>query len=164
MAESSSNRDELFQSAIDAHGHQFSRIARIYAGDEAEDLVQEMLLQIWRSLPRFRGDCAVGTWCYRVSLNTALAWRRNIGRRRERSSGELDERPAASSPTDQPQQTLLASFLESLADVDQAILLMHLANQSTPEVAIALDMTEGAIRTRLSRLRTKLSDWGDQHA
>lgn len=157
-------RETLFEAAVAGHGQQFARIARVYAGREADDLVQEMFLQIWRSLPRFRGECAIGTWCYRVALNTALSWRRKVGRRREQSSGELDQKPAGATPTERPQRTLLESFVESLTDADQAVLLMHLANQDAPEIAAALDMTEGAIRTRLSRLRTKLSHWGDQHA
>ena len=164
MSDDSPSRDELFDTALEKHRHQFARIARVYAGDDIDDLLQEMLLQIWRSLPRFRGECAVGTWCYRVALNTALAWRRKAGNRREVSSEQLDSRPAGKSPTDQPQQSLLRDFLAVLTDVDQAILLMHLANQSSHEIAVALGMTEGAVRTRMSRLRTKLSEWGDQHA
>lgn len=158
------SRVELFDAALEEHRHQFARIARVYADHEAEDLLQEMLLQIWRGLSRFRGDCAIGTWCYRVALNTALSWRRKSGKRREVSDENLDQRTSSGSPTDQPQRSLLRDFLATLTDVDQAILLMHLANQDGHQTAEALDMSEGAVRTRLSRLRTKLSDWGDQHA
>ena len=59
------------------------KVARSYAAqpaDEAE-LVQEILVQLWRSASGFNGQCSVVTWIYRVSLNTALMWQRGQRRR-----------------------------------------------------------------------------------
>lgn len=63
---------------LESHGDALWRIARAYAGSEGEedDLDQEILAQVWSSLPNFRGHAAAGTWMYRVALNTALTWRR----------------------------------------------------------------------------------------
>src|SRR5947209_19748052 len=75
------------------HGR-WRAIARGYAGPEAEDLFQEILLQVWRSLRSFRGDSAPNTWCYRVALNTALSWRRSRRARRLRLPIHDDYDPA----------------------------------------------------------------------
>ena len=49
---------------------------------EVKDLIQEILLQLWRSVPRFEGKAKSSTWVYRVAMNTALAWRRKEIHRR----------------------------------------------------------------------------------
>ena len=60
-------------------------ICRVYAPDDdaRKDLHQDMLVQLWRSLPSFAGQSMPGTWLYRVALNTALAQRRRTAARRE---------------------------------------------------------------------------------
>jgi hypothetical protein len=50
---------------------------------DQDDLFQDVLLQIWSSIPAFRGEAKETTWIYRVAFNTALAWRRGERRRRE---------------------------------------------------------------------------------
>lgn len=68
------NHEQTLISMLTSHGAALHRIARVYAGadGEEEDLHQEMVLQLWRGLPSYRGDSAPGTWLYRVALNTAL--------------------------------------------------------------------------------------------
>ncbi|MGY8639520.1 MAG: RNA polymerase sigma factor [Verrucomicrobiales bacterium] len=56
--------------------------ATAYFPEDKNDLFQEILLQIWRSMPAFEGRCKETTWMYRVALNTARAWRRSEKRRR----------------------------------------------------------------------------------
>src|SRR5688572_23093384 len=61
----------------------FHKIARSFApgaADEA-DLIQEMLVQLWRSLAGYRSACQPSTWIYRVCFNTALSWKRGETRR-----------------------------------------------------------------------------------
>lgn len=87
------SREETLLGLLTAYGGALRRIARTYAGarGEEEDLHQEILLQLWRGLATFRGDSALGTWLYRVALNTALTWRRRAGRdaRADSASGRL---------------------------------------------------------------------------
>ena len=50
------------------------KVCYIYAEkDDIEDYYQEVLIQIWRSLPKFRGESKVTTWIYRISLNTCIS-------------------------------------------------------------------------------------------
>ena len=136
-----------------------SRIALTYGGREADDLLQEILLQIWRALPGFAERSSIGTWCYRIAINTAISWKRKSSRKLlEHASSALDQLPA-SDGAGANEAGLLKRFLESLGEVDQAVLLMHLENVEHSEIASALGVREGAIRTRMSRLRQKLATW-----
>ena len=121
-------------------------------------MLQEILLQIWRSLPGFEDRSSIGTWCYRIAINTAITWKRKSNRKRvEWASSELDQHPASGGKDSNSESGLLQRFLATLNDVDQAVLLMHLENVDHAEIAKALGVTDGAIRTRMSRLRRKLA-------
>lgn len=159
MHRSDASRQARFDEVLDQYRGRLGRIARTYAGRDSDDLLQEILLQIWRSLPAFAGHSSLGTWCYRVAINTAISWKRRTSRKQvEHSSGAMDELPSTADGSAN-EAGLLKRFLATLGEVDQTILLMHLENLETSEIAAAIGVSEGAIRTRMSRLRQKLAAW-----
>ena len=150
----------MFDTVLEQYRGRLGRIALTYGGADSDDLLQEILLQIWRSLPKFEERAAIGTWCYRIAINTGITWQRKVQRKHvEHVSSELDQHPAADSDSSNNQAGLLQRFLATLGHVDQAVLLMHLDNVDHSEIAVALGVSDGAIRTRMSRLRQKLADW-----
>ncbi len=68
-------RNQIFEGWIEAHKAILFKVARAYGSthSDREDLFQEIALQVWHSVDAFRGDAAVTTWIYRVSLNTAMS-------------------------------------------------------------------------------------------
>jgi RNA polymerase sigma-70 factor, ECF subfamily len=158
VKQDSTERRTRFDEVLAQYRGRLGRIALTYAGREADDLLQEILLQIWRSLPAFDARSSIGTWCYRIAINTAISWKRKAQRKQvEQASDELDRHPASAGTGDEA--GLLKRFLATLGDVDQAVLLMHLDNVSHADIAAALGVSEGAIRTRMSRLRQRLAGW-----
>jgi RNA polymerase sigma factor (sigma-70 family) len=79
------DREQIFLSLVRANDARLRRICRVYASDDEarKDLHQEILFQLWRSLPSFAGASSPHTWLYRVALNTALAHARRHPARRE---------------------------------------------------------------------------------
>jgi RNA polymerase sigma-70 factor (ECF subfamily) len=66
-----------FDEIVAANLKRFQSLARAYSdGSDYQDLLQGILLQAWRSLPRFRGEARLETWVYRVALNTAISYLR----------------------------------------------------------------------------------------
>jgi RNA polymerase sigma-70 factor, ECF subfamily len=65
----------------------FALVSRIAGPSEAEEVAQEAFIRIFKGLPRFRGESAVGTWIYRLAVNAALSHRS----RRPPPTGPLDE-------------------------------------------------------------------------
>lgn len=156
------DQQERFNEVLAENRQRFGKIARFYADDAAEDLLQEILLQVWRSLPGYRGDAKLSTWCYRVAVNTALGYRRKQAKRKEQSAGEsMESEPSTDSLNEACVRSSLQRFLVELNDVDQSVVLMHLDRLSPEEIAEVLGNTVGAIQTRLSRIRTKLATWED---
>ena len=75
-------RDRIFSDWLAGHKGILFKVVHAYAFEHADrqDLFQEIVIQVWRSVDAFRGDASVPTWMYRVALNTAIAWTRKEGR------------------------------------------------------------------------------------
>src|SRR2546423_14992963 len=79
-----------FRQWLGEHTGLLLKVVRSFAEGPADqdDLFQEILLQVWLSLPNFREDSKPTTWLYRVAFNTALAWKRTE-KKRWRRHGSL---------------------------------------------------------------------------
>lgn len=126
----------------------------------AAELSQEALLRLYRSLPEFRGECAFGTWAWRVARNLALNWR---ARARERAG---EDGTALPDPRPQAPEVLAADqrargvrqALAQLSDPEREALLLHYeVGLSVEEVTelMGLQNRSGA-RGLLQRARRKL--------
>ena len=73
-----SERDRVFGDWLASHKGILFKVVHAYAFEHADrqDLFQEIVIQLWRSVDTFRGESSVPTWMYRVALNTAIAWTR----------------------------------------------------------------------------------------
>src|SRR5882724_6861020 len=78
-------KEAIFRRWLDKHIGLMLKVVRGCAASpqDQDDLFQDVLLQLWSSIPAFRGEARETTWIYRVAFNTALAWRRVERRRRE---------------------------------------------------------------------------------
>jgi len=142
------------------------RLTLSYAPEQAdrEDLYQEITAAIWNALPRFRGDSSERTWVYRIAHNIAISASLRHGRRTEREtflqedviSKSLD--PEAQS-LENEQRRLLIEAVRSLRGLDKQIIVLYLEGLTNGELAEVVGLTEGAIATRLSRVRTQLAEF-----
>src|SRR5262249_19213822 len=84
--------ETVFLGWLDRHGSIVLKVARAYTRTAADcqDRAQDILLQLWRSVPGFGSRASESTWVYRVALNTALGWHRKESRRRARQRPLLD--------------------------------------------------------------------------
>lgn len=141
------------------------KIARLYAdtAEERADLVQDMLVQLWRSLPGFSGQCAESTWIYRVCLNTTLTWRRDESRRRHRVVA-VETPPEAAcaqpAPDARHQQNdrleALYAAIRRLPRADRSLVLLHLDGLAYRDIAQITGLTENQVGVTLTRARQKL--------
>ena len=78
---------QIFEKWLNKHKGLFFKFVRAYAftPNDQDDLFQEIALQVWRSIPNFRGESAETTWIYRVAMNTSIAWTR---KERKHSDGK----------------------------------------------------------------------------
>lgn len=146
----------MLHDLLRTHGPALRRIARSYAeaDGEEDDLHQEILMQLWRSLPSYRGDAAPGTWAYRVALNTALAWRRSANRRaaRQPTPAELTTTTPAAGRSE---AAILDEFVRSLGDVDRTVLVLYMEGLGNADIAEVVGISAGAVAVRVHRMKQK---------
>ena len=161
------NPEELFKTWLHAYGGVALKVARAYTltAEEREDLAQEILLQLWRSLPQFEGRASASTWAYRVALNTALGWHRKEGRRRARQQPLLEPETLPVAGLDSADQLhqrevveRLYAAIRQLPKAEAALVLLYLDDLSYREIAEVLGISESNVGVKLSRARKALGE------
>ena len=158
---------EVFKGWLQEHTGLIYKVARAFAAVEADqqDLIQEILLQLWGSLPRFEGKAKASTWIYRVALNTALAWRRKETKRHATQTPliEIENFPATEADSAQRlarEETVarLYDAIHQLPKVDAALVLLYLEDVSYREMAEVLGLSESNVGVKLNRAKTALAE------
>jgi len=149
-----------FEQLVQEHEGRIRQIARRFAAPGAvDDLVQDILMRLWRSLPGFRGEARIETWIYRVALNAAMTSLKESIRDREllaalTASSEIPQNEApGANPAD-----VLSSFMNGLGDIDASVLMMYLDGLAADDMSAVLGISANAINVRINRLKQKFSD------
>lgn len=141
------------------------RLALRMCGESAaDDVTQEAFLAAWRALPDFRGDCRFSTWLYRLTTNTGIDWLRREKRYRSADDvTELELPDDAPSPQEQAEQSETQSAvrraLSRLSEEHrQVLLLRYMQELDYGEIAAALDVSEGTVKSRINRAKARLKE------
>lgn len=134
--------------------------------EDAADAAQEAFLSAWKGLPSFRGEAGFSTWLYRLASNAAIDQLRKGKRQREEASlddGELpldvpDRQPGPQEAAESTElQKAVADGLRELSEDHRQILLMREYQElSYDEIAQALEVDLGTVKSRISRARRAL--------
>ena len=150
-----------FSAWLDRHAAVLHHVAHGFAeGADRGDLMQEMMLAVWRAIPAYRAGAQASTFIYRVAHNTALTWRRTQKNYRQRID-YFGAQPAME-PTDgdRREQEALAhvyAAIRQLPLLDRSLILLHLDGLNYAEIAGIHGLTETNVGARLTRLRQKLT-------
>ena len=162
----SRQREALFDSWTREHGAILERAARVFAGEtDRDDLLQELLLAVWRAIPAFRHDSKVSTFLYRVAHNAALTWIRARRSRPDLESEPLPEIADARSAgqladgesDDAGRLVRLYAAIQTLPEVDRSLVLLSLDGVSYAEIAALHGLSESNVGARLTRARKTLA-------
>lgn len=160
--------EQDFVKIINENNDRLKHLSRVYSDrkDEAEDLYQEILIQIWRSLPSFKGDAKISTWVYRIGINTGISFARKKQTRhnyygeykKEQQSRERDLGSAVHGPEEDEQVEALYNAINTLNASEKAIISMYLEGFSYAEISYAMDITENYVGVKLNRIKKQLTD------
>ncbi|MBD1383823.1 sigma-70 family RNA polymerase sigma factor [Mucilaginibacter rigui] len=155
------NNTARFIQLIEKHKAMLFKICRIYQDDEADrdDLMQEMILQLWLAFDSFEGKSKFSTWMYRVALNTAIMFFKKQKRRpdSEQLPDNLDHLEAQVTDTEKDEQlALFYKAIQQLNKVEKALIFLYMEDQSYEGIALNLGISEINVRVRLNRTKNKL--------
>ena len=132
------------------------------AGDDRNDLMQELLLAVWRAVPAFAGGSKPSTFIYKVAHNAALTWKRGASTYRrhvDRFEADASRELAVGEPEvcDREALEILYANIRRLAPVDRSLILLHLDRLSYASMAEIHGITETNVGVRLNRLKQRLT-------
>ena len=136
------------------------KICKIYMDNPSdhEDLFQEIVIQLWKAYPNFRGEAKFSTWAYRIGLNTTLALFRK--RKRDVPADSMEMLPEIKIAEEHDDQTAqiqaMYDAIHLLSDVEKALIMMYLDDKPYREISEILGITEGNARVKMNRAKEKL--------
>jgi len=152
---------EEFVKLVQEHRSLLYKVCRVYCFTEADrqDLFQEMVIQLWRSYPTFRGESKFSTWLYRIALNTAISDLRKQNRRPSTTSTD-DIPPSLPDLTwpgeEEEQLQQLYTAINKLSDVEKALVMLYLEDRSYEEMEEIMGINQNNLRVKMNRIREKL--------
>lgn len=151
-----------FEKDIRLHELLIHKVCRIYAYTEADrkDLFQEIVIQLWKAYPKFKGDAKLSTWLYRVALNTAIT-----GLRRQKdfiTSYEPATLPQPAddntSHADEERLQQLYAAIGQLNEIEKAIVMLYMEDKSYREMEDIMGISEATLRVKMNRIKDKLRE------
>jgi len=154
-------QETTFLQLVKEHQKMIHKICNLYGHTphEREDLFQEIVVQLWKGYPGFRGDAKFSTWLYRVALNTAISGLR----KKEKYIAYVDPsilpttlQDLNDTNTEQEQLHQLYEAIRKLGEIDRAVIMLYLEDRSYEEMEEILGITQNNLRVKMNRIKEKL--------
>jgi RNA polymerase sigma-70 factor, ECF subfamily len=153
--------EKKFITLINEHQGLIHKICFMYEQDQdcRNDLFQEIVLQLWKSFPTFRGEAKITTWMYRIALNTAISGYRKQKRHIKTENLQdlhfnISENFSGAEMEEDFQR--LQSAIRHLSEIERAMIMMALEEVPYDEIAQTIGITQNNVRVRMNRIREKL--------
>lgn len=155
------NLYQTFEKLIKDHERMVYKICRLYGNSEEDrqDLFQEIIIQLWKAYPRFRGDAQFGTWLYRIGLNVAITQYRKQKNKiyaTDIESLNMEFPDASTHPEEEEKFQKMYAAIEKLNDIEKALVMLYLEDKSYEEMEDILGINNGTLRVKMNRIKEKL--------
>ena len=146
-----------FEKLVKEHKNTIYTVCFMFSKDseEVNDLFQEVLINLWNGLPSFKGQSSIGTWIWRISLNTCISCERKK-KKNHTIPLTMDVDFFEDKDAEAQQVRMLYDRVHRLKPFDRAIVLLWLEGISYDEIAAIVGITPSNVATRLFRIREQL--------
>jgi RNA polymerase sigma-70 factor (ECF subfamily) len=156
------DKEKDFVEVIESHKNLLYKIAHTYCKDSQDqnDLVQDIILQIWQSFEKYNQQYKYSTWIYRIALNVAI----NFYKKEKRKKGilhpisprifNLGETNGFFEQDERGQW--LQKFISELKEIDKALIILYLEEKSYKEIAEIMGISETNVSTKIGRIKASL--------
>lgn len=158
------NKSEIFLSVIQAHKGIVYKISNAYCKntEDRKDLVQEIMVQLWKAFDNYDNDYKYSTWIYRISLNVAISFYRKEKTRNKISSSLNEEilefTDANIYEEKEADLNILQQAISQLRDLDKALILLYLEEKSHKEIAQIIGISQTNVATKIGRIKNVLKE------
>lgn len=159
---STPTRQDRFLLLLEEQKKILYKVAISYCRNPADrqDLIQEMVVQLWRSFDRYDDTFRLSTWTYRIALNVAISFYRSESRRARNTvpaeDSILEIAADVPEPVEDESLRLLHELIGRLDEIDRALILLYLDGNRYDTIAEILGISETNVATKISRIKQKL--------
>ena len=159
-----SGRSEL-ERLMEQYGSSLLRMCALYLKDAdlAQDAVQETFIRAYRHIEDYRGESSERTWLTAIAINVSRDMLRTAWFRHQSRSTDIDALPEKPAEFEFPDNTVLTEVMHLPAKYREVVLLRYYEGLKLKEVASALGLSDGRVRSRLNKanelLRDRLKEW-----
>lgn len=153
-------QEKSFVKLVNENQGLIHKVCILYETDKElrNDLFQEIVLQLWKSFPTFRGEAKITTWMYRIALNTAISGLRKLGRKIKTEELEEFHFNISDHAEDHFEEDFqkLQWAIRQLTEIERAMIMMALDEVPYDEIAENIGITQNNVRVRMNRIREKI--------
>lgn len=156
------DKSNIFLSVIEVNKGIIYKIANSYCKDneDRKDLVQEIILKLWKSFDSYNEQFKHTTWIYRIALNTAISYyRKEKSRNKFTTAFSESILQIADFNDNKPREqgvVFLTQFIYELKELDKALMLLYLEEKSHKGIAEIIGITETNVATKIGRIKNSL--------
>ncbi len=161
-------KEETFNKIISENSERIKRICKYYNAniDDQQDMYQEILTNIWKSLDKFRGNSMLNTWIYRIAVNISISYASKSAKRSKlyisTDTNNLNELIDDSNPNDklkkEQQIQDLQNAINTLSVIDKALISLTLEGLTMKEIANVIGITESNVKVKIHRIKNYLKE------
>jgi RNA polymerase sigma-70 factor, ECF subfamily len=150
------NLKSEFTEIIEEYKAVIYKVCYVYAQDKEEinDYYQEILINLWNSYPKFRGESKISTWIYKVSLNTCITFIRKKKRKPSTTPLSIDVTLFEDSE--------LYKLINRLEKMEKTLILLWLEEKNYDEIAEITGLTRSNVAVKLMRIKNKLKELSNE--
>ena len=158
---SESERSRLYHKLVGENKGILFKVAGTYCRDrdDIQDLIQEISLQVWRSIEKYNSQYKASTWLYRISINVAISFHRKNWQRKDNTiplTEGMEPAGEVYSADEEQRLALLEQFISDLGKLDKALMLLYLDDKSYHEISDILGISKTNVGTKIARIKEKL--------
>ncbi|NDW08537.1 sigma-70 family RNA polymerase sigma factor [Dysgonomonas sp. 520] len=140
---------------IREHERIIYKVTSFYVSEDQPigDLYQEVVINLWRAYPNFRGESKISTWIYRIALNTCVTFFRRSKNKPQYVDITMD---VPDIPDNSDDIKTLYKLINRLGKIERALVLLYLDDKPYKEIAEITGLTPTNVATKLGRIKEKL--------
>ncbi len=160
-------KEEKFNQIVKDNSERIRRICQYYNSNEQDqdDMFQEILINIWKSLDNFRGDASISTWVYRIAVNTALTYTGKAYKNMKLNINDVSQLNIIDFDNDfelkmkeEYQFEALQIELNTLSVIDKSLISLMLEGLSMKEISEVIGITEPNVKVKIHRIKQQLKE------
>lgn len=160
-------KEERFNKIVTENSELIKRICKYYTNNiqDQQDMYQEILINIWKSLHKFRGDSKLSTYIYRIAVNVSITFTSKSFKHSKlyinADTDNIDriiDKPEEDTQEKEQQVQQLHAAINTLSVIDKALISLVLEALSMKEIATIIGITESNVKVKIHRIKTQLKE------